>query len=156
DLEGVSTLRSCPLGQLAARRGRGDSVGWLCRRDEPLAANALCRTSTRTVSGIGGTFKQGVGAMANRTMKRDKLSHTTEESVLASANGDGQVKQGKLPKKTYERELLRLQEELVKMAEWIKDSGSRLVVIFEGRDAAGKGGTIKRMTEYLNPRIARI
>ena len=44
----------------------------------------------------------------------------------------------------------------MKMAEWIKDSGSRLVVIFEGRDAAGKGGTIKRMTEYLNPRIARI
>ena len=94
--------------------------------------------------------------MANRTMKRDKLSHTTEGGLLASANGDGPAKQGKIPKKTYERELLRLQEELVKMAEWIKDSGSRLVVIFEGRDAAGKGGTIKRMTEYLNPRIARI
>ena len=42
------------------------------------------------------------------------------------------------------------------MAEWVKDSGSRLIVIFEGRDAAGKGGTIKRMTEHLNPRIARI
>jgi len=94
--------------------------------------------------------------MANRTMKRDKLSHTTEGGLLASANGDGPAKQGKIPKKTYERELLRLQEELVKMAEWIKDSGSRLVVIFEGRDAAGKGGTIKRMTEHLNPRIARI
>ena len=94
--------------------------------------------------------------MANRTMKRDKLSHMTEGGLLASANGDGPAKQGKIPKKIYERELLRLQEELVKMAEWIKDSGSRLVVIFEGRDAAGKGGTIKRMTEYLNPRIARI
>src|SRR5205823_3673229 len=62
----------------------------------------------------------------------------------------------KLPRKPYERELLRLQEELVKMAEWIRDSGARVVIIFEGRDAAGKGGAIKRITEFLNPRIARI
>jgi polyphosphate kinase 2 len=62
----------------------------------------------------------------------------------------------KLPRKVYETELLRLQEELVKMAEWVRDSGARVVVVFEGRDAAGKGGTIKRITEHLNPRIARI
>jgi polyphosphate kinase 2 len=62
----------------------------------------------------------------------------------------------KLPRKPYERELLRLQEELVKMAEWIRDSGARVVIIFEGRDAAGKGGVIKRVTQYLNPRVARI
>ncbi len=62
----------------------------------------------------------------------------------------------KLPRKPYERELLRLQEELVKMTEWIRDTGARVVVIFEGRDAAGKGGAIKRITEHLNPRIARI
>jgi polyphosphate kinase 2 len=62
----------------------------------------------------------------------------------------------RVPKKVYERELLRLQEDLVKMTEWIRDSGARVVVLFEGRDAAGKGGTIKRITEHLNPRIARI
>ena len=62
----------------------------------------------------------------------------------------------KFPKKVYETELLRLQEELVKMAEWVKTSGERVVVIFEGRDAAGKGGVIKRITEHLNPRIARV
>jgi polyphosphate kinase 2 len=62
----------------------------------------------------------------------------------------------RIPKKIYERELLRLQEELVKMAEWVRSSGARLVVIFEGRDAAGKGGSIKRITEYLNPRVTRI
>jgi polyphosphate kinase len=62
----------------------------------------------------------------------------------------------KIPKKMYEAELLRLQEELVKMAEWVKESGSRVVVIFEGRDAAGKGGAIKRITDHLNPRIARV
>jgi polyphosphate kinase 2 len=62
----------------------------------------------------------------------------------------------KVPKKAYERELLRLQGELVEMQEWVRTSGARLVVVFEGRDAAGKGGAIKRMAEYLNPRICRI
>jgi polyphosphate kinase 2 len=62
----------------------------------------------------------------------------------------------KLPTKAYEHELLRLQEELVKMEQWVADTGTRVVVIFEGRDAAGKGGTIKRITEHMNPRITRI
>jgi polyphosphate kinase len=62
----------------------------------------------------------------------------------------------RMPKQIYEKELFRLQAELVKMQEWVRTEGARLVVIFEGRDAAGKGGAIKRVTEYLNPRIARI
>ncbi|HTM84401.1 MAG TPA: polyphosphate kinase 2 [Mycobacterium sp.] len=56
----------------------------------------------------------------------------------------------------YERELLRLQTELVKLQEWVRSTGARVVVLFEGRDAAGKGGTIKRITESLNPRIVRV
>jgi polyphosphate kinase 2 len=62
----------------------------------------------------------------------------------------------KVPRKLYEAELLRLQAELVKLKEWVRTTGERLVVVFEGRDAAGKGGAIKRITEYLNPRVARI
>ena len=62
----------------------------------------------------------------------------------------------RLPKRVYEEELLRLQAELVVMQEWIKTTGQRLVVLFEGRDAAGKGGTIKRIAQYLNPRVTRI
>jgi len=62
----------------------------------------------------------------------------------------------RLPKKPYEAELKRLQRELVKVQEWLRTSGARVVIIFEGRDAAGKGGTIKRVTEYLNPRVAQI
>ena len=62
----------------------------------------------------------------------------------------------KLPKKKYEKELARLQLELVKMQYWVKHTGTRIVVLFEGRDAAGKGGTIKRMTEPLNPRGCRV
>ncbi len=62
----------------------------------------------------------------------------------------------KVPRKLYETELYRLQGELVKMQEWMRSAGARIVVIFEGRDAAGKGSTIKRVAEYLNPRVARI
>ena len=62
----------------------------------------------------------------------------------------------KVPRDIYEAELFRLQTELVKLQEWVKATGARVVVVFEGRDAAGKGGTIKRVTEYLSPRVARI
>ena len=62
----------------------------------------------------------------------------------------------RVPRKLYRAELLRLQAELVKLQEWVRAEKARLVVVFEGRDAAGKGSTIKRVTEYLNPRVARI
>jgi polyphosphate kinase 2 len=59
------------------------------------------------------------------------------------------------PRKIYEKELYRLQEELVRMEQWVAVTGARVVAIFEGRDAAGKGGTIKRITEHMNPRITK-
>src|ERR1700739_2517407 len=62
----------------------------------------------------------------------------------------------RVARKLYQSELLRLQAELVKLQEWVRAEGARLVVVFEGRDAAGKGSTIKRVTEFLNPRVARI
>ena len=65
-------------------------------------------------------------------------------------------KNGSFPLPVYEKEMLRLQTELVKLQEWVKADGERVVVVFEGRDAAGKGGVIKRITEYLNPRICRV
>lgn len=63
---------------------------------------------------------------------------------------------GKIGNKVYEAELFRLQAELVKVQLWAKATGARVVVVFEGRDAAGKGGTIKRISEYLSPRVVRI
>ncbi|ART71515.1 polyphosphate kinase 2 [Mycobacterium dioxanotrophicus] len=81
---------------------------------------------------------------------------------MSAASNDGpaggQKRNGKpkLSNKVYEAELFRLQTEFVKMQEWVRHTGARIVVVFEGRDAAGKGGTIKRITEYLSPRIARV
>lgn len=62
----------------------------------------------------------------------------------------------RLDKRLYERDLKKLQVELVSMQQWIAETGARVVVIFEGRDAAGKGGAIKRIVQYLNPRIVRV
>jgi polyphosphate kinase len=73
-----------------------------------------------------------------------------------TTHGSDEVRPSPLNRSLYEKELLRLQAELVSMQEWVRASGTRIVVIFEGRDAAGKGSTIKRVTEYLNPRVARI
>jgi len=69
---------------------------------------------------------------------------------------NGKKEKKRLKGKVYEKELARLQVELVKLQEWIKHKGLKVVVIFEGRDAAGKGGVIKRITLRLNPRICRV
>jgi polyphosphate kinase 2 len=66
------------------------------------------------------------------------------------------TKKKTITKPVYEKELRNLQIELVKLQQWIVEKGLRVVVIFEGRDAAGKGGTIKRITQNLNPRVCRI
>jgi polyphosphate kinase len=65
-------------------------------------------------------------------------------------------KEEKLPKKFYEKELFRLQVELVKLQEWVRKKGLKVVIVFEGRDAAGKGGVIKRIIQHMNPRICNI
>ena len=77
------------------------------------------------------------------------------DSVLHPEEGEV-VSAKKLDRKYYEKELRRLQMELVKMQEWVKSNGVKVVVIFEGRDAAGKGGVIKRIQERLNPRVCRV
>lgn len=83
----------------------------------------------------------------SKEKKEKKHQHSAEEKTR---------KGNELSKKFYEAELTRMQEELVKLQEWIKFKGLKVVVIFEGRDAAGKGGVIKRITQRLNPRVARV
>ena len=76
---------------------------------------------------------------------------------MAKGSADEKPRRGsRLSAEAYEAELFRLQAELVKVQEWVKAERQRIVVVFEGRDAAGKGGTIKRITQYLSPRVAPI
>jgi polyphosphate kinase len=78
------------------------------------------------------------------------------DSPKAKAKKSAASVEPKISNAAYEAELFRLQTEFVKLQEWLRHTGERLVVIFEGRDAAGKGGAIKRITEYLSPRVAQI
>ncbi len=82
--------------------------------------------------------------------------HGTENKVRLDNPDISQPQREKLKKKVYEKVLADFQIELVKLQKWIKDKGLKVVVIFEGRDAAGKGGTIRRITQSLNPRICRV
>lgn len=83
-------------------------------------------------------------------------NHIALQSDKIATPIDNSRSQKPLEEKFYLHELARLQVELVKLQEWIRYKGLKLVVIFEGRDAAGKGGTIKRIMESLNPRICRV
>ena len=87
---------------------------------------------------------------------KDQGKKLLQQAQQKQAHHDHAEQNSKLPRQLYENELYRLQGELVKMQEWMRTAGARMVVIFEGRDAAGKGGTIKRVAEYMNPRGARI
>lgn len=90
--------------------------------------------------------------------KDDNSGNPDFQSNNSSYDHPSQVKGKKDPLKgkVYKQELARLQLELVKLQRWIKENGLKIVVIFEGRDAAGKGSVIKRITESLNPRICRV
>lgn len=79
-----------------------------------------------------------------------------QDSVFDTIEPAASVKKQKLKKSYYESELRHLQEELVKLQSYVREEGLKVVVLFEGRDAAGKGGVIKRITERLNPRICRV
>ena len=85
----------------------------------------------------------------NKSKSHEEISENTV-GLKRSKHGND------LGNKEYQKELIRLQIELVKLQGWIKEKGLKVVVVFEGRDAAGKGGVIKRITEMLNPRIVRV
>ena len=101
-----------------------------------------------------------------KAIKRLLFKPETTPTLDADADADIELtagwRDGRYPyknllsRRTYERQKYRLQVELLKLQAWVKDTGARVVILFEGRDAAGKGGTIKRMMEHLNPRGARV
>jgi len=109
-------------------------------------------TQSKAKKSNGKSTRKSNGRSGPRHLTRTPLQ---TEYELHSAS-DTPRPRNKIPKDIYEKELRRLHVELVKLQEWIRVEGKRVVVIFEGRDAAGKGGVIKRITEPLNPRVVRI
>ena len=90
----------------------------------------------------------------SKNKKNGKVETNTAQLIELPKKGGDQPK--KLKKKVYKKELRRLQVELVKLQAWIKEKDLKVVVLFEGRDAAGKGGVIKRLTKSLNPRVCKV
>ncbi|HKD83420.1 MAG TPA: polyphosphate kinase 2 [Terriglobales bacterium] len=88
--------------------------------------------------------------------KKNKKASAEEVPADAGQDGNSAAQKPKMKNKEYEAELFKLQVELVKLQEWVKKTGARIVILFEGRDAAGKGGIIKRILERVSPRVYRL
>ena len=110
---------------------------------------------------LDGAAPDDVLAIRNILLKHARLAESAQREKDDRELADG-WREGSYPyrhlmsRKNYERDKYRLQVELLKLQAWVKETGQRVVVLFEGRDAAGKGGTIKRFMEHLNPRGARV
>jgi len=117
---------------------------------EPEAENNAARSVAAE------TIRRQKAIARSKAAKREG-KHISKTDRFEASSGDLEQKpHKKLDPKLYASELARLQVELVKLQEWIKARGLKVVCLFEGRDAAGKGGVIKRITETLNPRVCRI
>ncbi len=105
-----------------------------------------------------GTIEDADGANGAEPVKRQGLAarRRDPEAIKAAFESGEYPYATKMRRKPYEKRKAMLQAELLKAQKWIADSGEKIVIIFEGRDAAGKGGTIKRFMEHLNPRGARV
>ena len=98
-----------------------------------------------------------MGKKHKKSKKSDEVKPSESESVSASASdssgSDAEAPTGKMKRKAYEAEMRILQGELVAMQEWVKATGAKVCIVFEGLDSAGKGGTIRRITERTSPRV---
>ncbi len=95
-------------------------------------------------------------AVDRRLPRRDSPRSPTPEEIRANFENGRFPYTRRIGRRPYEAEKARLQAELMKVQIWAQETGQKFVILFEGRDAAGKGGTIKRFTEHLNPRFARV
>jgi polyphosphate kinase 2 len=142
----------------AAHESKAFAVGDIIKqalRESPASASESLEAI------LDGASPDDVDALRKLLLRRGdqarELRRATEDSELSEGWRDGAYPYRNLmSRKSYEQHKYRLQVELLKLQAWVKETGARVVVLFEGRDAAGKGGTIKRFMEHLNPRGARV
>jgi polyphosphate kinase len=120
---------------------------------------------SRAAGALGGEAAAAEAAAAQESQRRSLKAERREAQRRAEADPDAVRRafetgaypyEDRLTERVYAREMAALQVELLKAQNWIRTSGERVVILFEGRDAAGKGGTIKRFMEHMNPRGARV
>lgn len=123
--------------------------------DGSKAADGSNGRSRRSAQGAQTAYRLNRAGIPDTTPEIDELAELRDEDPLGEAWRHGYPYDTKLPRKEYEKQKRALQIELLKLQTWVKETGQKVVIIFEGRDAAGKGGAIKRFMEHLNPRGAR-
>ncbi|MBK6356286.1 MAG: polyphosphate kinase 2 [Betaproteobacteria bacterium] len=96
------------------------------------------------------------GLLKQQGESAEELSISPDDELVKDWRDGGYPYKNLMQRRNYERQKYRLQVELLKLQAWVKETGQKVVILFEGRDAAGKGGTIKRFMEHLNPRGARV
>src|SRR5439155_14543337 len=135
------------------RRGSGHRQ----RVARALTGQSECQEKTPRVTPCGFRFRRAVLLPGPEVVRRRHLKG--EEKMAATGKKPtthGAQRKAKLSRKDYEQQLAKLHVELVKLQEWVKEKGRKVCVVFEGRDGAGKGGTIKAITERVSPRVFRV
>ena len=156
-----------PRGDAVRRAEEGDTAPVLdAAAIEAFATEAAGAAADEVTAGAIRDLLEGVNpgdaarilrSVLEQQQGLDKLARRKADRELADNWQEGGYPyKNLLSRKSYERQKYRQQVELLKLQSWVKETGQRVVVIFEGRDAAGKGGTIKRFMEHLNPRGARV
>ncbi|HSC63057.1 MAG TPA: polyphosphate kinase 2 [Caldimonas sp.] len=140
----TQTTQALAIGDLLAKAARGQASNELMRQLQALIEGA----SPDEVKLLRKTLFRAEAPNPPETDPDTALSKGWREGAYPYMN--------LLSRKSYERQKYRLQVELLKLQAWVKDTGQRVIIVFEGRDAAGKGGAIKRFMEHLNPRGARV
>lgn len=133
---------SLPKSDLAASTAQAEAQAWASLHPKP------------AIPPLGVTVEE-LGVSAESAQRMTSLPKTKEDSNSAPLP-EGYPYRTRMQRKEYEAEKHKLQIELLKAQNWVKETGQRIVLLFEGRDAAGKGGAIKRFSEHLNPRGARV
>ncbi len=151
---------SAEAERVARRTSTAHTVQALATQDVLTAgAAAPSQTLQRLQALLAGASPDEVRALRRSLAQGDEAPGAGQDPDTELSPGwreGGYPYKNLLSRKSYEKQKYRLQVELLKLQAWVKDTGQRVVVIFEGRDAAGKGGTIKRFMEHLNPRGARV
>ena len=140
----------------AGARPAGAAGASAPRRSAPPVAPTVAQENAAARAEASTAVKREKRVVRSPAEKRQGVSIARAAAFNPTTGDRLKVRRKKLDPKFYVSELARLQVELVKLQEWIKISGLKVVCLFEGRDAAGKGGVIKRITETLNPRVCRI
>jgi len=140
----------------AAQQSKAEAVGDILKKAGKDGVGAVAKTLE---SIIAGASPDDVAMLRDTLFKKgivEKAPVSADEELADGWRNGGYPYKNLMSRKNYEKQKYRLQVELLKLQAWVKETGQKVVIVFEGRDAAGKGGAIKRFMEHLNPRGARV